>query len=169
MDERVVSGRTAQYVILGVDRELFAIEVDCVQEILDFRPITRVPHAPDCMSGMIDVRGKTVPVIDLRVRFGLPAVAPSPTTRIIVLNVRLRGRPVVVGMMVDRVHEVSALTDHALEEPPDIGLRWRSTYIRSIGRRADAFVVVVDLSRLLESEESVLIGDGETVEGEHAA
>lgn len=159
MDERVASGRTAQYVILGVERERFAIEVDCVREILDFRPITRVPRAPECMSGMIDVRGKTVPVIDLRVRFGLPAVEPSPATRIIVLNVRLQGRLIVVGMMVDRVHEVSALSERALEAPPDIGLRWRSSYIKSIGRSAEAFVIVVDLARLLESEEAVLIGD----------
>lgn len=165
MEDIAVSRRTAQYVILGVDKELFAIDVDCVQEILDHRPITRVPHAPDCMSGMIDVRGQTVPVIDLRLRFGLPVIEATAHTRIIVLNLVVNGRRTVLGMMVDRVYEVSALADQAIEAPPDIGLRWQSKYIAGIGRRGDAFVIVINLSRLFSSEDAVLIaataGEGE--------
>ena len=126
MNERATTPRNGQFVILGVERELFAIEVDCVQEILDHQPISWVPHAPDCMPGMIDVRRQTVPVVDLRIRFGLKAIEPTPHTRIIVLNIDAGNRRVVVGMLVDRVYEVSALTDHVLEAPPDIGLRWRS-------------------------------------------
>lgn len=167
MEGIAVSRRTAQYVILGVDQELFAIDVDCVQEILDHRPIARVPHAPDCMSGMIDVRGQTVPVIDLRIRFGLPPVAPTPHTRIIVLDLTLNGRKTVLGMMVDRVYEVSALADHVIEAPPDIGLRWHSKYIDGVGRRGDSFVIVIALSRLFTTEDAVAISataeEGEAV------
>lgn len=157
MDDLTASERTAQYVVLGLDRELFAIEVDRVREILDNRPITRLPQAPSCVPGMIDVRGRTVPVIDLRARLGLPSVEAGAGTRIIVLDVPAGSREVEVGMVVDRVHEVSALSDRALEAPPEIGLRWRSEFIRGIGRRNDAFVIVLNLAHLLGSEETALI------------
>ena len=148
----------AQYVTLGIDREIFAVEVEKVREILDAQPVSRVPNAPAFLLGMIDVRGQGVPVIDLRVKLGLPPVPPTEHTRIVVLEVETGGRAVSMGLMADRVFEVTALTGQALEPPPEVGVRWRSDYIRAIGRRNGAFVIVFDLSHLFSAEEAAFVG-----------
>lgn len=149
----------AQFVTLGIDRELFAVPVQTVVEILDMRQMFRVPDAPAHLAGLIDVRGRSVPVVDLRVKLGLPAVAATESTRIMVLEVPVAGRQIVLGLIADRVFEVAPLDDGKLEPPPDIGTKWRSEYIRGIGRRGESFVVVLDLGRLFSSDEQAFLGD----------
>jgi len=160
MSETLVSRDLPQYVTLGIERETFAVEVDVVREILDMRPISWVPNAPAFMLGMIDVRGTAVPVIDLRVKLGLPPAAPTEHTRIIVLEVRFGDRLRLMGLVADRVFEVTPLADQAQEPPPEVGVRWRSDYIRAIGRRNSAFVIIFDLAHLLTSEEAALVDAG---------
>lgn len=138
----------AQYVTLGIDREIFAIPVTSVQEILDMREIARLPHAPPYLLGIIDVRGRSVPVIDLRIKLGLPSVPPTAGTRILVLEIPIGERTLVLGLVVDRVFEVAGLDPEQVEPPPEIGVRWRSDYIVGVGRRRDAFVIVLDVARL---------------------
>jgi purine-binding chemotaxis protein CheW len=152
----------AQYVTLGIDRELFAIPVEMVLEILDMREIFRVPDAPGHLAGLIDVRGRGVPVIDLRVKLGLAAVEATHGTRIMVLEIPMGGKQLVLGLIADRVYEVAPLDGGRLEAPPDIGARWRSDYIHGVGRRGDSFVVVFDLSRLFASDEQAFLGVTET-------
>jgi purine-binding chemotaxis protein CheW len=148
-----------QFVTLGIDRELFAVPVETVLEILDMRALFRVPDAPAHLAGLIDVRGRGVPVIDLRVKLGLPATAMTEGTRIMVLEVPVDGRQLVLGLVADRVFEVAPLDDGRLDPPPDIGTKWRSDYIRGVGRRGDSFVIVFDLGRLFASDEQALLGD----------
>jgi purine-binding chemotaxis protein CheW len=147
----------AQFVTLGLDREVFAVGVEVVQEILDMRPVSRVPNAPLFMLGMIDVRGRGVPVIDLRVKLGLPPVPPTEHTRIVVLEAEINGGALTMGLLADRVFEVTPLSEHELEPPPEVGVRWRSDYIRGISRRGNEFVIILDLDRLFSSEEAALI------------
>lgn len=146
-----------QYVTLGIGQEVFAIGVECVQEILDVRPISRVPNAPSFLIGLIDVRGRGVPVIDLRVKLGLPAVPPTETTRILVLETAIQGRTRILGLLADRVSEVTGLDGRRIDPPPEIGMHWRSEYIRGVGRCNGAFVIVFDLARLFAGEEAALI------------
>jgi purine-binding chemotaxis protein CheW len=151
-----------QYVTLGVGHEVFALPVEVVQEILDPRPIARLPQAPAHLLGMIDVRGRGVPVIDLRGKLGLPAAgtgASGDGTRILVLDVPLDGRTLVLGLVADRVFEVTALDEDRLTPPPEIGARWNSSCIAGVGRRNDRFVIVFDLARLLAAD-AVLLPDG---------
>jgi purine-binding chemotaxis protein CheW len=147
----------AQFVTLGIDRELFAVPVETVLEILDMREMFRVPDAPPHLAGLIDVRGRSVPVIDLRVKLGLAAVAATHGTRIMVLEVPVAGRQLVLGLVADRVFEVAPLDGGRIEPPPDIGSKWRSDYIRGVGRRGDSFVVVFDLARLFTSDEQAIL------------
>ncbi len=147
-----------QFVTLGIDRELFAVPVEMVLEILDMRTLFRVPDAPAYLAGLIDVRGRGVPVIDLRVKLGLPATAVTDGTRIMVLEIPLNGRQLVLGLVADRVYEVAPLDDGRLEPAPDIGTKWRSDYIRGVGRRGESFVVVLNLSRLFASDEQAFLG-----------
>lgn len=148
----------AQFVTLGIDQETFAVEVEVVREILDFCPVGRVPNAPAFMIGMIDVRGRAVPVIDLRIKLGLEPISATENTRIIVLEESIGERSLALGLVADKVFEVTALDEQAIEPPPEVGVRWRSEYIRGIGRRRGAFVIILDLRRLLTSDEVALIG-----------
>ena len=91
-----------QYVTLGIDRETFAVPVESVREILDMRDISRLPHAPAYLLGIIDVRGRSVPVIDLRLKLALPSTPPTPETRILVLEVPIDVRATVLGLVADR-------------------------------------------------------------------
>lgn len=107
---------------------------------------------------MIDVRGQSYPVVDLRIKLGLSPETPTPATRIILLNVPMPDRTMRVGFVADRVFEVTELDRAEMETAPDVGGRWRSHYIAGIGRRGDAFVVVFDLVRLMEGDEPALLG-----------
>ncbi len=143
---------TSQYVTLGVAGEFFAAPVEKVREILEMRPVARLPHAPANLLGMIDVRSQGVPVVDLRATLGLPQVPDDENTRILVLSVRVGDTEMVIGLRADRVYEVTVLDEETLDPPPRIGNAWRSQPIAGIGRRNGAFVTVFDLERLFAAE-----------------
>jgi purine-binding chemotaxis protein CheW len=145
-----------QFVTLGIDQEVFAVPVEIVLEILEMRPIFRIPEAPPYLAGLVDVRGRAVPIIDLRLRLGLPSAQVTESTRIIVLDAPFEGRRVTLGLIADRVFEVAALDGGTMEAPPDIGFKWRSDHIRGVGRRGDSFVVVFDLAQLFSGDGAVL-------------
>jgi purine-binding chemotaxis protein CheW len=146
-----------QYVTLGIERDVFGIAVESVQEILDMREVSRLPHAPASLLGLIDVRGRAVPVMDLRRKLGLPPAATTPHTRILVLEVAVGGRELVLGLVADRVFEVTGLDQDGLAPPPEIGNAWRADCLRGVGRRGDAFVIVLDLARLFAGDELALL------------
>ena len=142
-----------QYLTLGIDGEIFGIDIAHVREILDMRPISKLPHAPDFLLGMVDVRGTGFPIIDLRTKLGLPRVASTEATRIVILDVPLAGRSLGVGLVADRVFEVTSLDTAETDAPPDVGGRWRSHYIAGIGRKGEAFVIVLDLAGFMAGAE----------------
>jgi purine-binding chemotaxis protein CheW len=141
-----------QYVTLGMGEEVFAIPVAHVQEILDLRPVARLPHAPHGLLGLTDVRGQSVAVVELRALLGLQPAEATQLTRILVLELAIAGRSLRLGLLVDRVFEVTGLDADRAEPAPDIGRPWRSDCIRGIGRRAGGFVVVLDVPRLIGAE-----------------
>ncbi|TWB15274.1 purine-binding chemotaxis protein CheW [Nitrospirillum amazonense] len=158
MNSLTQTSRDAQFVTLGIEREIYAVPVEAVVEILDMRPVFRIPETPPYLVGLIDVRGRGVPVIDLRLKLGLSPGIPSEHTRILVLHVPINGRDIALGLIADRVFEVLPLDLRQLEGPPDIGVSWRSDYIRGVGRRGDGFVIVFDLTTLFTAEEASVIG-----------
>jgi purine-binding chemotaxis protein CheW len=143
-----VSAGEGQYVTFALDREVFAVPVALVREILDFRQAFRIPNGPDYLLGLTDVRGHGVPTIDLRVRLGLAKTEPTPHTRILVINATIDGRELTLGLVADRVFEVSTFAHSQMEAAPDIGVSWSSSYIAGVVRRQTDFVVLLDISRL---------------------
>lgn len=143
----------AQYLTLGIDEEIFGIDIRNVREILDMRPISKLPHAPDFLLGMIDVRGAGFPIVDLRTKLGLPRIEQTDATRIIILDVPVKGRTLGVGFVADRVFEVTSLDHDETSAAPDVGGRWKSNYIAGIGRKGEAFIVVFDLERLMANDD----------------
>ena len=144
--------RAIQYLTFGVDNERFAVPVEQVEEILDLRPISRIPHAPDYVVGLMDLRGVGMLLIDLRAKFGLAQVEATSRTRVIVADTTIEGIKSLVGLVADCVFEVTDLGGGAFEPPPAIGSRWRADYIVGIGRHGAAFVIVLDLERLLGND-----------------
>ena len=146
---------TAQYLTLGLNGETFGIGIRNVREILEIRPISKIPHAPNFLLGMIDVRGTSYPIVDLRIKLDLPSVAATDATRIIILDVPVEDRLVGVGFVADCVFEVTGIDESQIEPPPSVGGRWKSDYLAGIGRKGDSFVMIFDLVRLMASSPEV--------------
>ena len=147
----------AQYVTLGLGAEVFAVPVEFVREILDYRQPFAIPEGPAYLLGLTDVRGRGTATIDLRAKLGLPTVPPGPSTRILVLDIPLEGRLLSLGLVADRVIEVVSVAADQIEPAPDIGVAWRSDYIAGVVRRDDGFVVLFELARLLTTQEAAAL------------
>jgi purine-binding chemotaxis protein CheW len=148
----------SQFVTFSLGEELFAVPVEVVREILDHEDPFKIPHGPDYLLGLRDVRGQGVPVIDLRLRLGMSRTVKTPHTRILVLDVPVADRMLALGLVADRVYEVVPFRKDQIETAPDIGVRWRSDYIAGVVRRESGFVVIVDLGRLFSDQGSALTG-----------
>jgi purine-binding chemotaxis protein CheW len=142
-----------QFVTLGLGAEVFAVPVDYVREILDYARPSAIPEGPGYLLGLTDVRGRATPTLDLRRKLGMSAIEPTLLTRILVLDIPLDASTLSVGLAADRVIEVAAYEVDEIEPAPEIGVPWRSDYIRGVVRRDGGFVVLFDLVRLLTSEE----------------
>lgn len=132
--------------------EVFAIEAGSVREILDLVPVTTVPNSLPFVNGLINVRGKVVPVADLRLQFGMEQEPPTQNTRIVVVEIELDGELVTIGLRADKVLEVTELAPASLEETPKLGMSWRPDFVRGIGKRSDEFIVIPDMERIFGSE-----------------
>ena len=146
----------SQFVTLCLGAEVFAAPVAMVREILDYRDSFRLPEGPDYLLGLIDVRGRGTPVVDLRLKLGLSKTMPGPATRIMVLDVPVADRILSLGLVADKVLEVATFTASQIEGAPDVGVAWRSDYIAGVVRRDNGFVVLFDLPKLLTADEAVL-------------
>ena len=148
-----------QYVTFGLGDEVFAAPVGLVREILTYQAPSRIPNGPAYLLGLTDVRGRGVPTADLRIRLGMTPVEPTLNTRILVLDIPVEDRVLSLGLVADRVFEVAVFTAEQIEPSPDIGIQWRSDYISGVVRRAEGFVVLIDLARLLSTTDAVSMAD----------
>lgn len=137
---------------LRLEDELFAIEAESVREILDLVPVTEVPNASPFAAGLINVRGRVVPLADLKVAFGMHRAAQDQDTRIVVIETEIEGEPTVVGVLADKVYDVTDIEPAAIEDAPRVGMRWRPDYVRGIGKRQGNFIIIPDLNRIFETQ-----------------
>ena len=153
--------KVTSFITFKLGDELFAIDVARVREVLDLSEITRVPTAPPYMRGVVNVRGSAVPVVDLRLKFGLPAAADTVHSRIVVLEIDLDGQRAVVGGLADSVHEVLELERSQIREPPRIAMRWRADMIDGLGKKGEQFIIVLDIARVFATDEAILAAQPE--------
>jgi len=144
-------GSALEVLTLSLDGHVFALEAAHVREILDVVPVTEVPSSNPFVSGLINVRGKVVPLADLRPKFGMESRASTIDTRIVVIEIDLDGDQTTVGLLADKVYEVTEIAASALAETPRIGMTWRSEFIRCVGKRGDDFIVVLDIGSVFSS------------------
>ena len=148
---------TAQYITFKLGDELFAINVSQVREVLELSLITKVPSAPDYMRGVVNVRGKATPVVDLRLKFGLPTTPDTVNSRIVVMELELDGELTIVGGLADSVHEVVELEQSQINPPPRIAMRWRTELIQGMARRGDDFIIILNINQVFASDVSALL------------
>ena len=141
-----------QAVVFRLGAEFFALPVTMVREVLDYREAFQMPGAPGWLKGLTDVRGQSVPIIDLRLRIGMAAVPPDESTRIMVVDLPSGARDggaLVLGLVVDKVLDVTDFAGHAIEQVPEFGGTWRAEYIQSVMRRNGGFVLLLDIIGVL--------------------
>ena len=148
---------TARILTVRLGGEVFALPAGMVREILDVGRVTPVPTAPAFVCNLINVRGRVVPLADLRLRFGMPAAEPTMDTRIVVLEVGLEGQPTTVAVLADKVYEVTQLDEVVSTDVPRIGSRWRPEFMAAIGRRNGQFVMVLDVDKVFAADGEVYL------------
>ncbi|ANA41034.1 MULTISPECIES: chemotaxis protein CheW [Geobacter] len=153
---------TRPYLTFALSEEIFAVEVYKVREILEWTTITRVPQTPDFMRGVINLRGSVVPVIDLRLKFGMAETARSVNTCIIVVEVLTGDDTLVMGMLADSVQEVFELAPESMAPAPRIGTNLDTSFMKGMGKHGDSFIIILDIDRLFGADELAGIASMET-------
>ncbi len=146
-----------QYLTFTLGDEVFAVDVTKAREVLDFTTVTRVPQTPRFMLGVINLRSSVVPVIDLRLKFGMEATGRTVNTCIIVMDIVVDGEVITVGALVDSVREVLEIGSDGIEPPPRIGTRLKTEFLKGMAGFDDHFVMILDIDRVFSADELALI------------
>ncbi|HCR13410.1 chemotaxis protein CheW [Solidesulfovibrio sp.] len=142
-----------QYLTFTLERELFALDIGSVREVLELVNITRVPRTPDYIRGVINLRGRAVPVVDLKLKFGMGATERTVNTCIIIVEVNLDGESTVLGALADSVQEVYEMESAQIEATPRMGTPIKADFIRGMGKSGDQFIIILDINKVFTSLE----------------
>ena len=148
-----VDSRAGKYLVFDLGREEFGIQVLKVREIMGIQDITAVPHTPAHVKGVINLRGKVIPVIDLRLKFGLPAAEYTQRTCIIVVQVEGAAAPVPIGVVVDAVAEVLSLAAGDIEDTPDFGRGIVTPYLLGLAKVKGKVKILLDIGQALSHDD----------------
>ncbi len=141
------------YLTFTLAGETYAVAVTQVKEVLEYTSVTKVPRTMEFMKGVINLRGSVVPVVDLRLKFGMEEAETTVDTSIIVLEVNMEGDSAVIGAVADSVQEVITLGDEQIEPAPKIGTRIDNRFIHGIGKQEERFIIVLDIEKLFTESE----------------
>ena len=147
---------TSQYLNFTLGKEVFALDISSVREVLELPSITKIPRTPDYMCGVINLRGHAVPVMDMRLKFGMPATDATVDTCIIIVEVEFEGENVIMGGKVDAVREVFDLTPDHIEAAPRMGTSINTDYIKGIGKQDESFVIILDIAKVFSAAEMAI-------------
>lgn len=142
---------TGELEVLTFDlgEERLALEAAMVSEIVDLLPETHVPGAPPLVGSVVNYRGKIIPVVDLRLAFGMERGEATPDSRIVVIETELEGEPIQLGIRTDKVHEVATLHKNHAEDPPAVGVQWNRNHVRHLVRTPNNVTVLPNLHHIL--------------------
>lgn len=147
------------YLTFKLGEEEFGAHVSQVLNILEMTKITGVPKTPDFMKGVINLRGMVLPVIDARIKFGLPETKYTSNTCIIVMDLDLGDDTVHIGAIVDEVLSVIDIEENQIEPPPSLGNQYKSEFIYGMAKVEENFVMLLDMQKVLNNEEMADISD----------
>jgi len=153
MSEASNVARKSQFLTFHVGSDEYAIDILQVREVLGYTPVTRMPMAPPCIRGVMNLRGQVVPVIDLPAKFGLPSATPTRRTCIVIVEISASAELTTMGIVVDSVDQAVDLAPGDISPPPDFGTPIDVSYLRGIGKAPHGFVLVLEVDRVLSSSE----------------
>lgn len=157
MTENVLADKDAlqvqQLLTFLLDNEVYGADISQIQEVLEYRKVTKVPRTPEFMLGVINLRGQVVPVIDLRRLFEMTVIENTVNTCIVIVDVTLDGESIAIGILADAVKEVIELTQVDICAPPRLGHRIDTRFISGVGKHEDEFVIILDLGRVISDDD----------------
>jgi purine-binding chemotaxis protein CheW len=148
---------TTQYLTFKLEDEIFALDISKVREVLEYTTVTKVPRTPDFMCGVINLRGGVVPVVNMRLKFGMADAEKTVNTCIIIVEVNLDGETTVLGALADSVQEVMDLEPDQIEPAPKIGTRLNTDFIKGMGKHDNKFIMILDIDKVFSADELALV------------
>lgn len=149
IQEGDVMRRAGKYLTFAVGNEEYGVEILKVREIIGVMDITAVPRMPDYVRGVMNLRGQVIPVIDLRARFGMPQVATTDRTCIVVVETTRGSHAVSTGTVVDGVSEVLDITEDQIEDAPRLGTQVRCDFVQAIGKIGSSVKILLNIDAVL--------------------
>ena len=156
---KVISNKEGKYLTFSLAGEEYGLGILKVKEIIGMMPITVVPQVPPYIKGVINLRGKVIPVIDLRLKFSMTAAEYTERTCIIVVEISAAGRMIFMGILVDSVSEVLNIKAADIEETPSFGTRLNTEYILGMAKSGGSIKILLDINKILSSDE-IKVADG---------
>ena len=150
---------TRPYLTFRLGEETYALEVEKVREVLELTHITKIPRSPGYMSGVLNLRGGVVSVVDLRLKFGMPGIASTVDTGIIILELVYENEPLLLGIIVDAVKEVLELDNENIEAAPRLGMNLANDFIQGIGKKEEEFLIILNIDKIFSTTELTLVSE----------
>jgi purine-binding chemotaxis protein CheW len=152
-----LSVNITQYLTFLTAGEEYAISLTKVREIIEYDTVTTVPNTPPWISGVTNLRGRVIPVVDLAVKFGLPPSRISKFSCIIITDVMFQGESLTMGVLADSVSQVLDLSDAEIEKTPRFGTRVKTEYLVGMGALGKKFCLILDIDKVLSAEEMLAV------------
>lgn len=152
-EEQKREHKSIQVLTFLLDNEIYGTDISQIQEVLEYRKVTPVPRTPDFLLGVINLRGKVVPVVDLRRQFDMQVADNTVNTCIVIVDVMFDGEKNPMGILADAVKEVVELPLDHISQPPRIGSRIDTRFISGLGKHDDQFIIILNLPRVIAQEE----------------
>lgn len=143
------------YLTFSLGKENFALDVEHVEKILEYQPVTEVPKAPEYMLGVFNLRGEVIPLVDTRIKFGMTKTEISSATCVLVINIDIDGELVKLGAMVDSVKEVVKYNVNDLMSLPTVGKQSKTEFLNGVLRLDDQFVLLLNADKIFSVDEIV--------------
>ncbi|MBN2140987.1 MAG: chemotaxis protein CheW [Desulfovibrionaceae bacterium] len=142
-----------QFLTFTLGREIYALDINTVREVLELTTVTRIPGTPEFMRGVINLRGHAVPVVDMRLKLNMARAQDTVNTCIIIVEISYAQSPTIMGALVDSVREVIEIQPSGIEPAPRMGDGLRPEFIRGMGRLDNDFVIILDIDKVFSTEE----------------
>jgi purine-binding chemotaxis protein CheW len=152
-----MADKEGKYLTFNLAGEEYGIGILMIKEIIGMMPITAVPQTPAFIKGVVNLRGKVIPVMDLRLRFGMPEIAYNERTCIIVVEIPGQSGTIQIGVVVDAVSEVLNIKGEDIEGPPSFGARLNTEMILGMAKTGGGIKILLDIHRVLNSDEASLL------------
>lgn len=146
-----------QFLTFTLGKEIFALDIGTVREVLELTSITKIPRTPKFMRGVINLRGNAVPVVDMRMKLGMSQGKDTVDTCIIIVEIEFDGELTVMGALVDSVREVFEMMPDSIEPAPKMGAAVNAEYIRGMGRQDEKFIIILEINKIFSAEELALV------------